>query len=114
MDVYEGDNGLVYDRKSFTPWVFEVLDVYNENEFVANYRTTFRDGKECERLTLMPLRSEYALVQVDIFKNKDYQFWSSVPCNVYVDWKKKYVAIKLLCDIEVTNDHDVLISPRFE
>lgn len=113
MEIYEGEQGLIYDRKLYCPWVFVLEGIQNEDEFEGIFRTAWSDGRECERFSLMHQNADQILVQINIFKNKDYYFWCTAPCSIYMDWKKKHILIKLLCEIEVTGEHDVLISTNF-
>lgn len=91
-----------FDRRPFTNWIIETLNIDPE-QFEGFYRTTFKDGKECEQFTLMPMDLEFVLVQIRIYKNGDILVSNFVGANVVVYKRKKRITIELLCDLEITD-----------
>lgn len=103
--VQDGD-GLVFKREPFTPWVIEIPPDHANRPglYAGTYRTAFAQGRECEQFTLVLEEIDYALIQVQIFKNGDVTFWAAVPCNVQVKRRTKTIVVQLLCRVEV--DHE--------
>lgn len=100
-----------YNREPFTPWKIEVVGMDNEDEFVGHYRTTYRDGKECEQFTLLPaMHSDEVLVQVRMYKNGDILANNYVPATIVVYKRKKLITVELLCDISVTSNGTIQVS----
>ncbi|MFQ5418873.1 MAG: hypothetical protein ACE5EY_00780 [Anaerolineae bacterium] len=91
---------LLYRRQPFTAWEIEVWRAYTAislDQVSGVYRTTFQDGRECERFTLLwEEEPDVALVQLNIPAASRVQVWAAVPCEVEVDTRKKKITIELL------------------
>lgn len=104
-EVTEADGGdtgdyLLYRRQPFTAWEIEVwcADTAIALDQVSGiYRTTFRDGRECELFTLLwEEEPDVALVQLNIPAASRVRVWVAVPSEVEVDTRKKKITIELL------------------
>ncbi|PDY14154.1 hypothetical protein COO16_04120 [Bacillus pseudomycoides] len=91
-----------FDRRPFTNWVVETINI-NPEQFEGFYRTTFKDGKECEQFSLMPIDLNFVLVQIRIYKNGDILVSNFVGANVVVYKREKRVTVELLCNLEITD-----------
>lgn len=91
---------LLYRRKPFTAWEIEVWradTAISLDQVSGVYRTTFQEGRECERFTLLwEEEPDVALVQLNILSGSRVKVWPAVPCEVEVDTRKKKITIELL------------------
>lgn len=91
---------LLYWRKPFTDWEIEVWragTAISLDQVSGVYRTTFQEGRECERFTLLwEEKPDVALVQLNILSGSRVKVWAAVPCEVEVDTRKKKITIELL------------------
>lgn len=91
---------LLYRRRPFTAWEIEVWragTAITLDQVSGVYRTTFQDGRECERFTLLwEKEPDVALVQVNILRASRVKVWAAVPCEVEVDTRQKKITIELL------------------
>lgn len=80
-----GRTSMIYDRSTISGWTVEVINMYDEEQFVGIFRTTLRDGKECEQFTLLPSRySDDTFIQIRIYKNGDVLVYGLVPVKLKV------------------------------
>ncbi|PFZ93745.1 hypothetical protein COL70_09020 [Bacillus pseudomycoides] len=101
-----------FNRKPFTDWVIETMDI-NSEQFEGFYRTTFKDGKECEQFTLMPVDRDEVLIQIRIYKNGDILVSNFVPANVVVYKRKKRVTVEFLCHVTMTDDGMSIVMKEY-
>ena len=75
---------IIFNREPFTPWKIIILGRgldkedeeieaedpchHEDMEFEFFYRTTRRDGRECEQFTIMLNEAEFVCFQMQIFK----------------------------------------------
>lgn len=99
----------IFNREPFTPWKIVIVDRYidktmeeieveNPNgeelsEFLCTYRTTLRDGKECELFTMMSNVVDYVFLQLYIFKNGDIRYTTNIPASIDILKRKKRIGI---------------------
>lgn len=122
---------ITFERHPFTPWTIKITRNHEESdqneiyanrgilgasadfeEFTAIYRSARLDGRECEQITLLPLKgSDICLIQVQIFKNGDIWTHSEIPCQVRMNRKKKQITINILATCELTKTGTLKIIP---
>lgn len=111
----------IISRETFTPWKIVIIDrgvphkTMEENtieggncfeymEFSCTYRTTMKNGRECDQFTMMPEDDAYALLQIQIFKNGDINSFNVIPSEISVNKKEKRIDIRLLCYCEIVRE----------
>lgn len=96
----DGRDYLLYRRQPFTAWEIEVWCAGTAialDQVSGVYRTTFRDGRECELFTLLwEEEPDVALVQLNILRASRVKVWTAVPCEVEVDTRQKKIMVELL------------------
>lgn len=96
----DGRDYLLYRRQPFTAWEIEVWCAGTAialDQVSGVYRTTFRDGRECELFTLLwEEEPDVALVQLNILRASRVKVWAAVPCEVEVDTRQKKITVELL------------------
>jgi hypothetical protein len=96
-----GEEVVIYDRRPFTPWIIEVIKDEDGlwEEYEAIYRTTMRDGRECEQFTVLETDSDYAPVQIQIFKNDEVNVCAFEAAFVTIKRRpKRIISIRFILD----------------
>lgn len=104
-DPYLAAEHLLFKRTPWTDWQIEVrfyAGGNNIDEVTGVFRTTWREGQECEQFTLLPQEHDYTYVQVQIFSASRVRCYAHVPAEVEINTRKKLVTIYLLCRVEFT------------
>lgn len=116
QDNDDGSISMIFDRKEISGWTVEVVDMEDEEKFIGVFRTTMRDGKECEQFTLLPtMPIDITIVQVRIYKNGDVLSYGYVPLNTVVFKRKKHIKIQLYCDIKVdVTSGSLIVTPNID
>ena len=97
----------IFQRPEFTEWTIIVkdrsFDKYQEKqyfeqigdfeEFSGVFRTSMRDGKECEIFSLLDRNVDHAYLWVNIFKSGDIEYVSHIPSVINTDKRKKRIEI---------------------
>lgn len=97
----DGQEVVIYDRRPFTPWIIEVIKDEDGlwEEYEAVYRTTMREGRECEQFTILENDSDYAPVQIQIFKNDEVRVCAFEAAFVTIKRRpKRIITILFLLD----------------
>lgn len=92
---------IIYDRRPFTPWIIEMIKDEDGlwEEYEAVYRTTMRDGRECEQFTILEKESDYAPVQIQIFKNDEVNVSAFEAAFVTIKRRpKRIITVRFLLD----------------
>jgi hypothetical protein len=101
---------LKADRTPWTDWIITINEPSHSKNYDAFYRTTMREGKECELFTLCPTDSDTALLQLTIFPDEVLHF-SWVPCSIRTNHDKKTITIDLLIHVDL-DDPSTCITLR--
>ncbi|MGE7225609.1 hypothetical protein [Paenibacillus sp. PDC88] len=89
---------MLFEHRPWSPWAIEVL-TFEEDKlppdalFDGFYRSTIREGKECEQFTLLSKTNDECLVQIRIFKNGDLTIESHPSTFTRVDRHKKRISV---------------------
>lgn len=111
----DGSTSMIYDRTEFSGWKVEAIGMSDEEEFQGVFRSTIKDGKQCEQFTLLPAKySDDVIAQVRIYKSGDILTYGLVPINTVIFKRKKIIEIQLLCDIHVSESGNISIKLRDE
>lgn len=110
---------MLFERRPWSPWAIEIL-TFEEDKLTPDalfdgfYRTTIREGKECEQFTLLSKTSDLCLLQIRIFKNGDLTIESHPTTFTRVDRRKKRITVTCapLNDDQASPDDNVLIKRR--
>lgn len=102
FDMYIIKKKVKVDRTPWTDWIITINEPSNNTYYDVFYRTTWREGRECELFTLVAMNTDHALMQLYIFKDEvNHITW--VPCAIRTNHEKKTIFIDLLCHIEAEN-----------
>ncbi|RKJ75041.1 hypothetical protein D7X33_18385 [Butyricicoccus sp. 1XD8-22] len=102
---------MIYDRKEFSGWVVEVVGMSDEEKFVGVFRTAVKDGIECEQFTLLPAQySDNTIVQIRIYNNGNILTFGVVPVNTVIFKRKKVIEVQLMCELEIDESGEFLIT----
>lgn len=94
------------DRTPWTDWIITINEPSNNKYYDVFYRTTWREGRECELFTLVAMGTDHALMQLYIF-NDEVNHITWVPCAIRTNHEKKTIFIDLLCHIEAENPNSI-------
>lgn len=97
----------VFNREPFTPWKIVILDRYIDKsmeecevqdygifgEFECFYRTTLKNGKQCEQFTMIVTDTEVDVLQLQVFKNGSISYFNKMPVFIEVKNKSKTIEI---------------------
>ncbi|WP_315069361.1 hypothetical protein [uncultured Clostridium sp.] len=102
----------VFNREPFTKWKIVIVDrsldktmeeveaedsnYFVYEEFFCTYRTTYRDGRECEQFSIVSDEIDYVVLQMQIFKNGDIKYFNTIPASIDINKHSKRIEILLL------------------
>lgn len=100
----------VFNREPFTPWKIVILDRCIDRsmeecevqdygifgEFECFYRTTLKNGKQCEQFTMIVEDTDLVVLQLQVFKNGSISYFNEMPVFIAVKNKSKTIEIKPL------------------
>jgi len=103
-DEIKAEQYLLYQRRYWTPWKFEVhfyIDACEQADKIDGvFCTTSRGGSEVEELTLMVKGTDVVLIEIQVAKNGEVTSFSEIPVQIEVKPRTKLITIWPLVTIE--------------